>query len=521
MKRNTWLCVVLLLAAMAGTAMAAEFQPIGSLGMGGAGVARNMGTYAPYWNPAGLAFADKTFSMTAGVGAGLRVSEGLASNVDRLSKFTEGTVLDDLQNLTIPPPPTISGPKAVADTVNLLTILSDFKTDKGTIALNANAAVSFQVKRLGVGLFVLVEGFGQTLSDVDPATQTLRNVLPLVGGVAATPAQLALLSGPAPVGYTPTIMTTTQRDQMAANLGISQGQANDIINAVETNLAATSNITPLSANQAATTLTTTLVDAFNNGGTINNNKSAAMVKNVAFAEIPIAYGQPFDLGKYGKLGLGGSIKVVRGRVYQTRVQLIENDTSISSADIVDAMDDNFEESTNVTVDLGAQYKYSDWLTIGIVGKNLTSPTFKSPQLKDQKGNFVTLDGTPGTYRDPDVTLKPQARLGVALDPWQWLTVAADVDLTENEGVLSSLAYKSRTLGGGVEIHPVRWAKIRAGMYKNLANDEIGPVATAGLTLGLPWLNLEVDGAYGLETTQYKEKSYPREARVQAQLNIQY
>ena len=45
---------------MTSAAFAAEFQPLGTLGMGGAGVARNQGAYASYWNPAGLAFEEKT-----------------------------------------------------------------------------------------------------------------------------------------------------------------------------------------------------------------------------------------------------------------------------------------------------------------------------------------------------------------------------------------------------------------------------------------------------------------------------
>ena len=123
-------------------------------------------------------------------------------------------------------------------------------------------------------------------------------------------------------------------------------------------------------------------------------------------------------------------------------------------------------------------------------------------------------------RDADVKLKPQVRLGVALDPLSWLTIASDLDLTENDTVLSTLDYKSRTLGAGLEMH-LSWLKLRGGMYKNLANSETGPVATAGLTIGIPWVILEVDGAYGLDKAKYKEKDYPKEAKVQAQIVMQF
>lgn len=110
---------------------------------------------------------------------------------------------------------------------------------------------------------------------------------------------------------------------------------------------------------------------------------------------------------------------------------------------------------------------------------------------------------------------------MAFDPYSWLTIAADLDLTQNEAVLEGLNFKSRHFGGGLELHALSWLKMRAGIYKNLADSEIGPVATAGLTFGIPWVLLEVDGAYGLDKARYEDKDYPKEARVQAQLTVQF
>jgi hypothetical protein len=55
------------------------------------------------------------------------------------------------------------------------------------------------------------------------------------------------------------------------------------------------------------------------------------------------------------------------------------------------------------------------------------------------------------------------------------------------------------------------------MYENVSATEFGPVATGGLSLGAPWLLFEVDFGYGLRSARYKERSYPRESRFQAQL----
>lgn len=529
MPMKRLLAASVLVAGLAGTVVAAEFQTVGAMGMGGAGVARDMGAYAPYWNPAGLAFAKKSFSTTIGGGAGLRVSEGLADNVDRLAKFTDGTpsALDNLKNLNT----AVADAQKLGDMVNLLTVLKDVSVQKGTLSLNMDLAAGFQVKQFGVGVFMLSEGFGRVLGDYDPTTMALRNILPANAAGAITATDLVGLAGTPAIPET--FFDTAQRAQLntaLTNAGIVNAtDRTNIINALGNSLAnpANANLPRLSAAQAADTVSSILAPAIAAAGAnptnnLNNNQTAIMVKNVLFTEIPISYGHSLDLGTLGKLGIGGSFKVVNGRVYQTRIRLTENGQSVDSKEIVDGFKDNYEQSTNVTVDLGAQWYYSDWLTLGLVAKNLTSPAFKSPELKDQKGRFVDQNGTIGVHvREADVKLKPQARLGLALTPASWVTLAADVDLTENETILQGLDYKSRHFGGGLELSPVTWFKLRGGMYRNLADSEIGPVATAGLTLGIPWVLLEVDGAYGLKEAKYKNSNYPRESRVQAQLVVQF
>jgi hypothetical protein len=516
------LAATALTAGLAGTAMAADFQTIGTLGMGGAGVARDMGAYASYWNPAGLAFAPKTFSATIGAGVGVRVSEGLADNVDRLQKFTEkdaggNSTFDRLRGIS-----TVSSggyPAVVSDLVGLLTVIKDIDTRKGTLSLNADAAAGFQVKQFGFGVYMLSEGYGKPLAD-------LTNILPSNNTSALSLNDVATLVG-TPVANT-TFFTSQQVTDMrtalsSAGLTDATKQTN-IINSLASNSQTPTNPnTPrINSVQAADTFTNTLLPAFSTSNSINNNQTAVMVKNVVFTEIPISYGHALDFGVYGKLGVGGSFKVVNGRVYQTRIRLTENGESVSSGDVTSGFKDNYEQSTNVTIDLGTQWKYAELLTVGLVAKNLTSPGFKSPELRDQKGRLVNEAGTlGGSFRDSDVKLKPQVRLGVAVAPLSWLTLASDIDLTANEAVLAGLDFKDRHFGGGLELSPFDWFKVRSGMYENLADSGIGPVATAGLTLGIPWVLLEIDGAYGLKSAKYKDSSYPRETKLQVQLVAQF
>jgi len=535
--RKTFLPLTVALISLAGTSFAAEFQPMGALGIGGAGVARTTNAMASYWNPAGLAFNDTAFSIPLGVSVGLRVSKGLADNVDRLSKFTEEgadglSVIDKLENLDV----SGSSPEAVGDMVSLLAVIDDIKTQKGTLSLVGNAVLAMQVKHLAFGAFGTMEGFAQPLPD-------LVNVLPSsINGTTAVSAPAdfysAIGSPTEVVGYTPEFFTNEQIQGIAdvftnpllTNNTISASQALALAQTIDLQLANNPDPTGLSNDAIYNTVTTTLnnqlVASNSTTGatnTIDNNKTAVMAKSLAYVEFPLSYGHPFDLGAFGKLGIGGSVKVIRGRVYQSRIELIEDEDAVKSDDILDNFTKNYEESTSFTVDLGALWKYNDWVSVGLVAKNLTSPSFSSPDLKNQKQEFVDANGNVLAIpiRDDDVKIKPQIRMGVAFDPWNWLTIAADLDITDNETVLSGLDYKSRNLGGGIELHPFTWFKLRAGMYKNLSSDEIGPVATAGLTFGTKWVNLEVDGAYGLETAEFEEKSYPKEARAQANLNIQF
>jgi hypothetical protein len=459
---------------------------------------------------------------------GLRVSKGLADNVDKVSKFTEEdpitgqSAFDNLKNLG-----TGVNASALGDVISLLSVIKDIETQKGTISLSGNAVVAMQYKHFGFGAFGNMEGFAKP--DVDTI-----NVLPSSTATGDAPVGISdLVTATAGSAPSSTFFTdATLRGDLTNELitaGFTSTQAADILNNIDARLSTTSagtsgvQIPAITQGQAADTIVSTLIPALNSTGTssIDDNQTSVFLKTLAYVEFPISYGHPVSLGKYGQLGVGASLKPIRGRVYSSALRLVE-DEGVDSSDVTDNLTENFEESTSVTFDLGLFYKYGNWLNVGLVAKNLTSPEFDSPELRDQDGTLVTKDAKGNLISRPEkVTLKPQVRIGVSLDPLSWLTIAADLDITDNETVLETLDYKSRNLGGGIELHPFTWFKLRAGMYKNLSNDEVGPVATAGLTFGTKWVNLDLDGAYGLEKTRYDEKDYPKEARAQASLNIQF
>lgn len=227
------------------------------------------------------------------------------------------------------------------------------------------------------------------------------------------------------------------------------------------------------------------------------------MKGILLGEVPIAYGHKFDFGRFGQLGVGGSVKVMSGTTYAYRQILADIE---DTEDLVDKMTESKKTSINIGVDLGAMWRYQDALTVGLVAKNLNAPEFDLPLINGQK------------VGDGKIKVDPQVRMGVAVDPFSWLTVAADLDVTENKTVLGA---KSRILGGGLDIHPVSWFSVRGGGYNNIADSTIGPVATAGISLGPNWLKLNLDAAMGLETSTYDGQEFPREARVELSISSMF
>ncbi|MCX6226562.1 MAG: conjugal transfer protein TraF [Bacteroidia bacterium] len=460
---------------MVSAAFAAEFQPLGALGMGGAGVARNQGAYASYWNPAGLAFEEKTVSTKINASVGLRVSEGLADDVDLLSKVK----FDSIKNL--------SGSSSASDVTDLfksLTIVNDIKNKNGNLSISGDTVLGVQIKHIGFGVFGTIEGFAE------PNYIDTTNVLPSYNGGtgAITAQQLANIVAISPPPPSNVYFSLAQRIDIHTALeanGFLPAQAENIINATDKQLAGSG----LSAQDVTNTLTKTVAPAFSNSSaTIDNNKTSILAKSIAYVEVPISYGYPLDLGNLGTLGIGGSLKVIEGRVYQTQTFLYQSN-SVKSDDIVSNMTKNYKDSTNFGIDVGVLWKYQNWLNVGLVAKNLNAPEFDEPNLKEKNGNEIP--GSGGKTK-----LNPQVRMGIDIDPLDWVSFAVDMDITNNDTILANVPgtadYNTRNLGGGVEIHPAEWLKIRGGLYKNLAESDIGTVATAGFTIGIKGVTLELD-----------------------------
>ena len=494
--KKTFLAATAMLLTVTGTAPAAEFQPMGALGIGGAGVARQNGALTAYWNPAGGAFNDASFSFMTGAQFGVNGNDGLTQNVDRLSNLDFENIKNFAGNAT---------PQSVGDTVKLISSLNDMKNRNGNLALTASAPVGFSIKHFSFGVYGNMEGYVQPVIDTS-------NVLPTKAGDSSagiTAADLLAAAGatdPGTSGYFSSAQHSALVATIQANGLPSLADATKVANIIE-NQMKSSGIPADTALTSATTLVTAVGSS--SGATIDKNTSSVANKALLYLEVPIAYGHPFKLGDYGVLGIGASIKVLQGTVYENQVLLVNSASGSSpkSGDLLKDMTKNKETSTNFGLDFGALWKYRDQLSVGVVAKNVNSPKFKAPTYQAPVANNPNVTTT---VRGSDVSLDMQVRSGIAYDPWKWLTIAADLDLTENAAVVPSTSVKSRNLGGGFELHPYSWLKMRAGAYKNLATSEGGPVATLGFSLG----PLDLDGAFSTDTFKVGSTTVPQQTKLQ-------
>lgn len=480
---RTKIAVVLSCLLLPVAANAASFQPLGKTGMGGAGVALTTDSFASYWNPAGLAFYDKPFNAKFNGGVGININSALAENTDKLGKLDFANLTD--LNVSSNP----DALKAAGEAVQFVGILKDIDSKGGTLTVSPGGALAFQYRNYGMGAFVTSE------MDVYVNKVDTVNILPANNNT--TLSQFATNIGAAVGRPANTVFLPSQ---YSAILSAFAGNT-AVVDTLERELAA-SNKTGLTTEQ----LTQALIDmgsSFNGTNTgIDHNETELAVKGLLLAEIPLAYGYKFDLKKFGQLGVGGAVKVMMGTVYGRIMKIQE---AKGSENIVEKITDSKTDSTTVGLDLGVVWRKElpvvGQFNAGIVAKNLNSPEFDAPT-----GFSKT-------------KIEPQVRLGVAVDPFSWLTVAADMDMTKNKTLTQG--NESQNFGFGAELKPLSFLALRGGMYTNMADSSAGPVGTFGLSLGPKWLRLDVDGSVAFKTATFDNKSYPREASVEFGLSTMF
>lgn len=228
-------------------------------------------------------------------------------------------------------------------------------------------------------------------------------------------------------------------------------------------------------------------------GTFKDNKSNISLKGLSVTELSISYAIPCpyvqNISILKGLYLGGSIKYLHGYSGYIRQKLLTGETSESSA-IFSDFRKNLKQSYAIGIDLGLLWdKRTEYRTkVDIVAKNINSPKFCPPEEAKTYGEEFKLD--------------PQVRIGVAIWPLQWITVASDLDLTKNSTFIPG--YKSQMINVGCELNILSksWLNLalRAGMMKNLAMRDSKLNFTAGLGGNILHFGIDISGAMCSEWT---------------------
>ncbi len=223
---------------------------------------------------------------------------------------------------------------------------------------------------------------------------------------------------------------------------------------------------------------------------VNNNLTYLHVKGVALAEVPIAYGHNFRTN-LGNIMVGGALKYMQAITYTDVLNIDDTEDSGESAK-------KDKRSSNFGIDLGFAYQpsFSYDLTFGLVAKNLNAP------------KFDFFDGT-------EYSVDPLVRAGVAYDIFDSLEVAADLDLTRNKTFNNEV--DSQMVGGGFNYEPFKSLfalSLRGGLMYNLdTDDKSGLIYTAGLGIGVKWIQLDLSAQSSGRTSTVQGYTVPQYSKV--------
>lgn len=156
------------------------------------------------------------------------------------------------------------------------------------------------------------------------------------------------------------------------------------------------------------------IDSVNNAFVVNNN--------LDILEVPVSYTMQVYTGSFGTFYAGVALKYIYAAHSSSKVKL-KKDTDFSGflKDILRSP--NGAKTHTFGIDVGLAYSLpNEWLVIGVVGKNLTSPTLKTQNLTSTNGNISD---------SSKLKMDAQYRLGISTRIIPRTTIAMDFDLKPN------------------------------------------------------------------------------------------
>ena len=196
------------------------------------------------------------------------------------------------------------------------------------------------------------------------------------------------------------------------------------------------------------------------------------VEGVLATEIGVSFAKDFQLWDR-KVSIGIKPKVVDLRAFTFQEAIL----TVDADDIVDEDENKEDLGTFETLDLGFALDISDSVRLGLSLRNLITDDF------DLGGSTLNYD--------------TEARMGVAYHN-KALTIAADLDLTENEPLLANNSFdslKKQYLTVGGEFNAFNILKFRLGAAKNVASGISDGAKDWEYTAGFGiWLGFNLDVA---------------------------
>jgi hypothetical protein len=222
---------------------------------------------------------------------------------------------------------------------------------------------------------------------------------------------------------------------------------------------------------------------------IANNHTTVTGIGIGAAEPTVSLSTSFA----DKVFIGANAKMIYANTY-VNTQIITSNTSNT---FVDDLKKSKTESNKASLDVGILFAPVESFRIGVVGRDLNSPSFPVEGLVAQKqpsGDVTT------SLVKSEITFDPQYRAGIAWRPSNTFTVSADYDLTRNKTLTPG--YENQTAAVGIEkTFFSEDFTVRAGAYKNTADSSSKTVYAAGLGLRLFALCVDVAGAYDFNERQ--------------------
>ncbi len=513
---------------LTGTSYSAPWQWVGprAMAMGGAGVAAAYGPDAQYWNPAALVQKEgrNEKGLLFNLGVNAETTKTVLRSIDKFDKLSKDydTLSSKIKN---------GGMPTAAETSTLFTGFStihDLVANEIGALVNADAGIGFKFKNFAFSVRSLGNmGITPVIDAKNLGLGTQGGSLGLTLGATTTPVN----PGNATAANTLAASIDAQSGLLAdlnTLLGASYASSQDLANAF-VNAAVGAGSTPeqilAEMNEAAANMSgaAPIINSAASLGGIsgyNNNETRAMADVAAFTEASLGYG--FTVAK--GVQLGGNIKAINGTIAQTGVMLLQKNDDVGDI-LKDAWEDR-ENSTALGIDLGSLVNVRElsgrnvWFNpqFGITAKNINSPKFDRPAVPAGINPVIAADWRTGDYK-----LKPQVRAGASLNPLNFITLAADVDLTENETSING--YNSRQFAAGVEVNvinkPTFNLPLRAGINKNIANSNAPMYLTAGIGFNAAHFYMEFAGAISNERTEVDNTDIPAAAAAAFNVGVMF